>query len=353
MSKKITIMLIIPLIAATFLYASEKKDNIKPVKLVFFDIRDNYTQGMTSNKLRAGISMVLNTVLLGNKYVISLLQKKGQKSVCFSSSCAVKPGKILKADKVITGYITKTNEKDLVTHKKSGDKRSKTQIDNDSAYYLFLSITDVNTGNIDLIIKEKSSTPEMNNAIKNALEKIRIYFNGIKEKSNQECPKKKARVSPCNISMNIFGSRIFPHGAFKSMTTHGYGLKVKPEINNFIFSKSVFQFSASHYLYWSENNNINSFNSVELGILAGYSIDLTGKLRTIPLLGGGYNINIIEEDKGGKKFLSDPYLTAGLDISFCISGNWRLLISPSYIIFFEEENTGRYLSISAGIGFNF
>jgi hypothetical protein len=332
MSKKIFTALIFPFLITAFLYAGDRKESVKPVKIVFFDIRENTTRGTISNKLRTGLSMVLNTVLLGNRYVKSVLQKKGKKSRCFSSSCAVELGTILKADKVITGEI------------KISDK---------STYHLLLSVTDVTTGNVDLTIKVKSSTPDMNAAVKNALEKMKVFFNKVKKPGEKPLSPARKSVSPYKISINILGSRIFTYGPFRSMATSGYGFKVKPEIREALFSKSVFQFSTSYYSYRGENRNFNSFNSVELGVLAGYSISIAKQFRVIPLLGAGYNINIINEKEGGKTIHSDPRLTAGLDIIYLLSGDLRLLFSPSYTLFFEKDNTGRYLGINAGLGYNF
>jgi hypothetical protein len=137
------------------------------------------------------------------------------------------------------------------------------------------------------------------------------------------------------------------------MATSGYGITIKPEIRDLLFSRSVFQLSASYYSYSGENDNFKSFSTVELGVLAGYSLGLTRQLHIAPLLGTGYNINIVKENRGGNNLHSDPRFTAGLDVSFLFSSNFKFLISPTYTIFFEKENTGRYLGIHAGMGYNF
>ncbi len=331
MVKKLIAAFFIPLFVVTFLYAGNGKKSIKPLKIVFFDIRDNYTQGSSSNKLRTGLSMVLNTILLGNKYVKSVLQKKGRKSSCFNSSCAGERGKILKADKVVTGEIKSLNK---------------------SSYLLLLTITDVKTGNVDLTIKEKSSIPGIEKAVDRALEKIKNFFKNVKRGGDKPPPPNRTPIPSRKISINILGSRIFTYGAFRSMSTSGYGLKIKPEIKDIFFSKSVFQFSASWYSFRNENDNFNSFSSTELGLLAGYSLGIKRQWDITPLLGAGYNIHIVNEN-GDRKIYSDPQITAGLDISYIFFNDLKFVFSPSYTFFLEKDNTGRYLGINAGLGLNF
>jgi hypothetical protein len=337
--KSITLFTI-PLLLTTSLYAGNKKENIKPIKIVFFDIRDNYTRGSTSRELRTGISMVLNTLLLSNRYVKSVLQRKGKKSSCFDNSCGAELGKTLNADKVITGRI-----------------RNISKGQPEPVYLLVLSLTDTKTGNIDLSIKEEFPASKRDGAVKSSLEKIKNYFKTVKRPDEKPPPQKVNKQNrpffPARTSVNILGSRIFPSGAFKSMATSGFGLTIKPEIRDLLFSRSVFQLPASYYSYSSENDNFKSFSTVELGVLAGYSVGLAGQLRIVPLLGTGYNINIVKENRGGNNVHSDPRFTACLDICFLFTSNFKFLISPSYTIFFEKENTGRYLGIHAGMGYNF
>jgi hypothetical protein len=153
-------------------------------------------------------------------------------------------------------------------------------------------------------------------------------------------------------SLILLGTYIYPQGAFRNVTDKGYGIKAKPEINGALFNNSTFQLSASHYSYKNNNDSFNSFNSVELILLAGYSLKLQ-RFSINPLAGAGYNINILHDADGKKKKLYDPHVTGCVDIKYMIFNDLNIVISPAYTLFFEKDNNGRYFGISAGIGLIF
>jgi hypothetical protein len=323
-------------------HAGGTEGNSKPVKTVFLDIRDNYTRNRTSNKLRRGISQFQSTLLVKKRDVDTMLKKNGKRNRCYTTKCAAETGRALNADKVISGEIRSIKKKKSKTLKKLDSNKYVVQVSSRTTYRILLHVTDVETGRVDLTVKEESPTRRTDKAVKNALVKIGNYFDKVKRERDNP-------FSFNNLSWNIQGSYILTHGLFRDMAESGYGIKVRPETRNVFYKNSVFQFSASYNYFTGGKVSYKNFSLVEIGLLAGYSVDVIRLFKIVPLIGAGYNIYYMKEDDGKKNFYYDPQISAVVDINYLLMSNLRLVVSPAYTLFFEKDDVGKYFGVHTGV----
>lgn len=229
--------------------------------------------------------------------------------------------------------------------------------DSGTVYSVSVRITDLAAKKSKQVFSDNSIT---SGTAKSSVKKIRgslnKYFNAVKL-----CADEKQSDDPGILTwygISVSGMYMKPSGSSQDVADAGYGMDIR--LSSYAMDIKGFNLAidlGAAYLIPAEER-IDSAYFFSGQILIGYSFGITEKFSIMPFIGTGYIFHLIDGQKKGSEtnssdFYFNPAISAGFELSYKVVQGSSIVLSPSYACFFEQNNTGMYLVISAGYRYEF
>lgn len=161
-------------------------------------------------------------------------------------------------------------------------------------------------------------------------------------------------------------ANIIPHVNLNEITRSGVGLAFALGINNIFIQNAVLIIETDYYFMQINERYIESLGIANLAVLAGYDfnfyIDFIDRSLFInPALGAGYLCYVVMADMENPAdpeeftyhLFFDPFVKIQTQISLQVLDDFYLAVIPGYLIFFEQENIGSYITVDLGLKYIF
>lgn len=229
--------------------------------------------------------------------------------------------------------------------------------DSGTVYSVSVRITDIAAKKTRQVFSENTiSSDSVKAGIKKIHSSINKYFSGVKLCADDKQSDDSSFLTLYGISVS--GTVLRPSGSYSDIADTGYGADIR--FSSFIAGIKEFNLSLdlnAAYLV-PEEERIESAYFFSPQVLAGYSFTVTENFSVMPYAGAGYVFHLIDGKKKGSEenssdFYYNPAVSAGLEFSYNIVPGSSIVLSPACTCFFEQDDTGMYLMVSAGYRYEF
>ncbi len=323
--KKLYYILIISLILFlnTRLFAEEKQSDKERLAVLDFNAYNcpKHLAKLTTDIISSRVFSTGIFTLIEREQIDRVMREMElQQAGCTEAGCAVEVGKLLSANKIITGTLHR--------------------LDN---YIVVMKIINVMDGKIEGNYRaESEDEAHINEAVLDIVDSIsRLHMTGT------------------YFSFSLTGGYRRAAGDFSKITGNGYGTSLNLHMNNFLFRDMVLTLTTGFSSFTPAQGSIDSIMTVPAIISLGYLYHITRKIEIIPSLGGGYLVNMMNYDLDGidrygkyeysRKNYYDPALVAKIDLNMALVSSIHLLVSPSYTYFFENSSAGQIIAADIGV----
>jgi len=247
-----------------------------------------------------------------------------QQTGCTDSSCAVEMGKILSAQKIVTGTVLKMD-----------------------TYNIAIKVINVENGKVEGSYRSEAADPsDFEPAVLSIVEKVRYDFrNGL-----------YLSIATCAGYRKALGD-------YSDIADNGYGGSIHVNLHNLLFKGGVLSLGTGFFTFEGADDAIDSILAIPVTAGFGYSLNLFRNTNITPLLGGGIHVNLMNHDPDNadqygnyeytREVFVDPVMFLRCDVEMTITPLVQLFLSPSYTVMFEKGKTGQIPGLDAGIRFTF
>lgn len=257
------------------------------------------------------------------KLIVKKLDFKEKNSI--DVKYATRLGKILKVDKILVGSVTKFTD-----------------------YTILVRIIDVKSNTVDYAISEKTSN----------LNDFDLIAQNISEKIIEKYSKKtQPIINDFNYLIHLSPSAVYGIGEYAEGARKGVGITVGFGIEK-IYKNLNSLFSVGYYYFNCEDENIDFLSLTPVQLHVGYSFNLLNRFYLNPMLGGGYVFGRVKRDSVENRtdnnynyeleYLYNPLLSIKCNLEYNISQNYKLILAPSYAIFFEKNRQNKIAAFEIG-----
>ena len=298
---------------------------------------------------------------------------------CSSLDCSIQALKKMKANTFIYGslhqkgsrglyYVTLYSVKKIIT---SLGKDGKNSTDTTNVSYKKRLITKGDS----LLYKLQVDTSSIVNKIYGRVEKIAVKKKGTKIAKNNINNKKFKNTSYGSNnsslagegSFSLFeirsnGSFLLPLGTFADMVQPGFGINTQTSVKYFsLFSNQIFlNINSGVYYFSGALRNVNSLAMIPVTVSAHVNFNVFKNVFIGPEVGAGVLMSVLDYGKnnGGEynyssEFYADLMTSISFNVGYRLFSNVTLSTSLSYILFFEEGDTGSMTSAGVGVNYRF
>lgn len=157
-----------------------------------------------------------------------------------------------------------------------------------------------------------------------------------------------------SISSSIFYAQ--PIGRYATVVDYGYGANVSAQYTIPYYINYI-EFSIAALTYNPKTNSIERYSATMLSCSLGYDYNFINQFTISMSVGGSYFISVINgannisvtDNNYDNKIYYNPAITTGITLYHKIFNNLNIMINSSYILFFERESTGNFITIGAGV----
>ncbi len=324
------------------------------MRIAIMDFQAKDVSASTANT----VSELIRTEIINTgKYIVversqmgEVLKEQGlMQAGCTDISCAVEVGKLLSAKKILIGNLMKLGTTIIINGR----------------------IVDVEKGVAEFGEQQNvKSEDELINAVVIFTRNLTRRIAGM-ETSGGSATEKRTKPGTSGLIQNespdffvsVYGSYLMPQGKFSDVAEPGYGGGLSAGFRNLFFTNSVVSINTGYYMLKPAQDWIDSVKVIQASAHVGYTILSGGWFIVTPSLGFGYLVHMISHDPlakyagGSYSFTSDiyydPMAAARLELGIVFSSNVQLVLSPSYIYFFEKSGRYGIIGGDAGIRFSF
>ncbi len=269
---------------------------------------------------------------------------------------AFKIGALRSADRVITGTISLREKRTLVPLGRENAEQYLLRPLKDEQYVITIELIDVHDACTIVRIHEKTTPTGLNRSIRKILAEIARHYRP--KKSQPAAPAILTPEKPQKRGIEHFlsasPSAIVPLGMYGSVADYGAGFAfsagAKTDMPETLSMRFLVEFHRMH----PQAADIDSYNFIQLCLLAGYSMKPHPELTFTPMAGAGYLAHHLKNrtDHAHSLYL-DPHVCLYLDIARRIGNDVSLFALPGTVLFFEKDGRFAYLNIQAGVRKNF
>lgn len=300
---------------------------------------------------------------------------------CDGRDCAVRIGGLLGSDKNITGAIRceVSEETEPVT-------KYVYRVVHKERFVITVSVHDTPTGKTELSFLERArGRAELGRKTRDIARKIIEYYRkrawgravasvpltvrayaavpltGSAESRPGGPDAPAARWGLEFDSLAASAGYLKPLNAFSNIAHDGFGIAADARWRLVPWRSVVVSLGAAGYRIRDRLESIQSYYLAMALVTAGYSLSPARGLYVVPSLGFGYLGHIIYGDKSipdGRTryeykmhYTYDPSLFAGGELQYALGGRMRLFLAPWYVYFFEKDENGQAVMITAGLRF--
>jgi hypothetical protein len=295
-------------------------------KIAIIDIssnmEDSYSR-VVRNKIEVSIYSSSKYELVERNEIQVIIKEHGLLGSNFAKTGnAIKAGKFLSANFVITGSITFLDE-----------------------YILNIKIIDVSKGNV-LFVGSKNFT-DKNDYIKYTLILIDEMKTAIEKPEEKEIEKKPV-VKSRTFNLILSAGPSIPIFTWDSLAKVGYNIKFQAYIE-WLNIPCITAGLSIGYVSNELKDIPGSAYGIPIMVSIGYSFRIKEILSIIPQFQAGANYSILQiNDIKYQSF--EPMIAPGLIISFNLSKNFRIVVSTDWSFIFETTGAVQNININAGIG---
>lgn len=312
------LMITLFLAAAGGLYAEEK------MRIAVLDLQAKNTTKVISG----AVTDMLRSDLVGTK-LFTMVEREQMKEIlkeqtlqmtgCTDQNCAVEVGKILSANKILIGEVTKISEEFIIT----------------------VRIVDVKTASVDFAAKEKAKAEsELDKSVKIIAKELTRQIRGEDVK----------------FCVSMRGAYIMPLGTFGDNVDPGYGGIADIYAENLFLIKLKTGLETGYYSFTGSGEKIDSVSIVPLQLFASYGFT-AGMFSIEPRILGGFSYTTVKNTKdyaaGKESTAFEPAAQAGLLLSFKISKIFSVQAGADYGMIFEKDENIGYTVFYAGLDAKF
>ena len=269
-------------------------------------------------------------------------------SGCTDESCAIRIGRLLSADMVVTGSLNKLGD-----------------------YLLTIKVVDAQSGAIVLADYERSipedQLPErvgkivmrLSSAIGSAAPEGENAATELAAKDDKLHARRignRGFVVECDVG----GCYAIPAGRFSEIVKPGYGSSLYCGVRNMLFSGFFAGIDLGYWRFEGNRENVEWCSMVPVTVEAGYAFDVFRGLYVSPVIGGGYSCNTMNythligslspDYSTSSEF--EPIIQGGLYTGY-VAGVVSAKIGFLYTTIFEKTERLNLYVMSAGLGMVF
>lgn len=233
----------------------------------------------------------------------------------------------------------------------------------ETRYTLYVSTAEILKENYDLEFKDTfMGKAKLLNKADLIGKDIRDYYLKRKPVSfNKEAKTAETREPSryydiTGVSLNV--SRLRPMGSFKEITDTGYGGSITlngalPALRDLTLNPGLYFYSLR-----SSGNKIDSGYMILPEIVSGYNFVIDEELGFSPFIGAGYSMMFAYNTPGGgagsadKDFYYNPFLKAGIEGSYSLTGDFSLICSVTFNCLFGSDSLLYFRNFNLGIRMN-
>jgi hypothetical protein len=295
-----------------------------------------------------------------------LLDNNNKKTKCNNLTKALQFGKILTADRVIIGNISKKVKKTTESMGNEGINKYLVKVKTRTSYILEFQIIDAYTNKLLTTFKLKIKSKKLKKKDIRKFEIKLVEFFQINkifknEKKIALIENKKEEIIEDNGTISLLYTQLTPQADYADIIESGKGIALNIGIRNAFFSNFYIQIDGGYNQLINTIEYIDSYNMGHLSLLFGYELEFLKYFSITPLMGAGYLGNIIKYNKeylingvaGEDTILYDPFVTGRIDISLKPFSWLNLVFTPGINYFFQQEAQGYFVTMSGGIRFVF
>jgi TolB-like protein len=353
MKRKI-LMIILLLIATETTPAEKMRIAIMDFqgKDVSTSIANTVSELIRTEMINTGRYIVIERAQMGE-----ILKEQGlQQAGCTDISCAVEVGKILSAKKILIGNIMKLGKTLIINgrivdvEKGVAEFGEKQNVNSEDDLFNGVNLFTKN-------LTKRIDVADVSSGEKTA-EKRKV------EKEAREDPASYAPIDIPNLRLTFNGSYLMSQGKFKDVADSGYGGTLNVAVKNALFDNSLLMLNLGYYMFNPAQPWIDSVSMINMSVFLGLPMQIARRFSVTPAVGGGYLVHIVTNDPRAKyangkyeftntKNYYDPMAVARLEFSVAFSSSVQLMISPTYIYFFEKSSRNGLMGGDAGFRFSF
>ncbi|PKL39157.1 MAG: hypothetical protein CVV44_09840 [Spirochaetae bacterium HGW-Spirochaetae-1] len=247
-----------------------------------------------------------------------------QQTGCTDSSCAVQMGKLLSANKILTGTVLKMD-----------------------TFNIAVKVINVENGKVEGSYRsEAMNAADFEPAVLSIVEKVRYDFRN-------------------ELYLSIAASAGYRKalGDYSGIADNGYGGSIHAGLHNFLFKGGVLSMGTGFFTFEGADGAIDSILAIPVTAGFGYSLNISRNIHIIPIFGTGIHANLMNHDPDNadqygnyeytREVFIDPVIFLQCDVEMTITPFVQLFLSPSYTIMFEKGKTGQIPGLDGGIRLTF
>ncbi|MFH0976317.1 MAG: hypothetical protein V1874_11100 [Spirochaetota bacterium] len=286
------------------------------------------------------ISSLLKSALPAIPYIVIINQNvikqaetwQNLPKTCDSINCAAQYGRIINSHMVITGSVMKIEKEKENLMGEEGKYKYLLHKKADITYKIKIILYNAVKKTELIAIQRISKESELNQTINYIADKLKPYFLPplvIK-------PVEKKLIT----SLNIQAEYLVPCGKYSEFADKGYGISLYGGLCDFFFKKSAVSIFLSFAYFVPESNGVKNYSINKTGIQILYGFSVSSNYSLLPGLSGGYMLHHVSTKTEGFDMYWDPFIQAELNLRKHIRNDIYIQAGPSYILFFEKENSG-------------
>jgi hypothetical protein len=264
-------------------------------------------------------------ILLERSQVDVLLREQGlSEKSCDDSDCAVRMGRLLSVQKMVTGSVTRIGD-----------------------YRIEVRIINVADSAVDLSVSSEAETEyDFTRTAERIVTRMKYFYTGMTHISG-------------DFDVSASAMYLFPLGDFSHGASGGTGSRLCVALHELGGSRVSLMIVSGIYRFGSTLRSVDSIHMSPLELMAGYPFRVSDTLMVVPSIGGGYIISRVRYDRVEERtfgeysystaYFYDPVMEARCAFEISLGGRWRLITGPAVTLFFERGRTGSWISAEGGI----
>jgi hypothetical protein len=219
-------------------------------------------------------------------------------------------------------------------------------------FILKMELIDVNKNTVIEHCEEKAKKEELGAKIDRMISRLSEYFKPIG-------PPKPPALTPW---IGVSPSCIIPFGTFGRIIDAAGGVTLDIGLRHLGAPNVNTKISGGYYFLSKNNGVVQSYQSGQLSILAGYSFALPLGFSIMPMLGIGCQFHVVKDFKYTLPYIFghtvrtayyDPLVTIRCEGAYNLYKDLYVTLTPGYTILFENSETGHYINIDIGVKYEF
>lgn len=310
--------------------------------------------------LRSRLEQYFGNAFLPYESMTRALVARGMRA-CGDILCARQVAAVLPVDLVIFGRMVRVTKKINRQLGQAGEKKYLLAENDLEVYVIEVSMVDAQRNRLVAAIREEASPAE----VPSVMERIAARLAAAHPKS-QPLENKPADIRSFAhpyFSISLSPAGYLPVGAMGSMARGGFGCGLTLGVSNALANGLEGRLRGAYGYMVGQSADLSRYHVFPVTLSLGYRWSFPHDIGFIPTIGGGYHLHLLSRDisilqvpgiyRYSQHRYYDPHANIALEFSWRFTGNWELLVIPSYTLFFERRNIGMYAGIDTGIRYSF